>query len=320
MTTTLLDIAKANGSDDIVGLVEEAAVATPEVTGMVSFANQPRQVPGVGDSRTIRGISYKTLIRTALPTTGFRDINEGTAATKSTYENRTVETFTMNPRWTADKAAADRYEDGAAAWIAMEAMGHMESAFQTLGKQFYYGTNATHGHAKGFPGLLQSYDSANMVVDAGGTTATTGSSLWAVRFGVQDVRWVWGNDGELNLSDVDERDVDDSDGNPYTAYFQELHAYAGLQVLSTQSIGRIKKLTEDANKGLTDDRISDLLAKFKVNKYPHALFASRRSIKQLQQSRTATNPTGAPAPWPTEAFGVPLLPTESISDVEDLAL
>ena len=108
--TTLLDIAKANGSDAAVGLIEEVLNAFPEVQ--------------LGAARTIKGLSYKTLVRTALPTASFRSANEGTPPTKSTSENRVVECFILNPRWECDKAVADAYEDGASAYIAMEADGH----------------------------------------------------------------------------------------------------------------------------------------------------------------------------------------------------
>jgi hypothetical protein len=43
---------------------------------------------------------------------------------------------------------------------------------------------------------------------------------------------------------------------------------------------------------------------------------SRTSLFELQASRTATNPTGAPAPFPTEAFGVPIIVTDSIPEDE----
>jgi hypothetical protein len=122
-----------------------------------------------------------------LPATAsaFRNANEGVAATKSTWENRVIECFTLNPRWECDKAVADRYEDGAQAFIALEADGIMRASMLTLGSQFYYGI--TNGDAKGFPGLLAAYDSTNMVVDATGTTAST---VWAVKFGPQAVQWV----------------------------------------------------------------------------------------------------------------------------------
>lgn len=302
---TLMDIAIANGSDQLTGLIEDVAKAHPEIE--------------IGAARPIKGISYKTLVRTALPATGFRNANEGTATQKSRWENRTFEAMILNPQWEADVAVADRHEDGAEAFIALEASGQMESSMQTICTQFYYGTG-TGGDAKGMPGLLQSLDTTNMVVDAGGTTDNIASSVWAVRFGPKSVQWLWGNNGNLGLSDITKVRVTDASGNPYTAYRQEILAYPGLQFGEVFAAGRIKKLTTDSGKGLTDTLIAQLLAKFPVGRLPDVLLMSRRSLQQLQSSRTATTTTGAPAPFPTEAFGIPIRPTDAILNTETLAL
>lgn len=298
---TLLDIAKANGSDAAVGLIEEVLTYSPEVM--------------LGPARTIRGLNYKTLVRTALPGVSFRDANEGTAATKSTVENRLVECFTFNPRWECDKAVADRHEDGAAAFIAQEASGIMQSSMIYMGSQFYYGTS---NDAKGFPGLAAAVDSA-MVLDATGSTASTGSSVWGVTWGPQSVQWVYGAGGMLSVSELTEQRILDASDNPYTAYCQELLAYPGLQVGNKYAISRIKNLTEDSGKGLTDILIAKLLEKYPVGYRPDVLFMNRRSLRQLQASRTATNVTGAPAPFPTESFGVPIQVTDSITSTEAIA-
>lgn len=300
--TTLLDIAKANAADPVVGLIEEVVTFSPEVQ--------------FGSARTIRGLNYRTLVRTALPGVAFRNANEGAALTKSTWENRLIECYTLNPRWECDKAVADRYEDGATAFIAMEADAMLKSSMIHLGSQFYYGTS---NDSKGFPGLVAAYDSTNMEVDAGGTTSSTGSSVWAVKFGAQGVQWVYGANGQLAMSDVSEQRVLDGSSNPYTAYCQELLAYVGLQVGNKYAIGRIRDLTEDSGKGLTDARIASLLEKFPVGYKPDYLFMNRRSLRQLQSSRTATNPTGAPAPFPSESFGIPIVVTDSITSTESLS-
>ena len=301
--TTLLDIAKANGSDAAVGLIEEVVTYSPEVQ--------------LGAARSIKGLNYKTLVRTGLPSVSFRDANQGTTPSKSPWENRLVEAFSLNPRWECDKAVADVYEDGAQAFIALEAAGIMQASMMALGSQFYYGVS---NDAKGFPGLIAAYDADNMVVDAEGTTVNTGSSVWAVTWGPQAVQWVIGNNGALTVSDVTEQRVLDSDNKPYTAYCQELMSRIGLQVGNKYAVGRIKKLTDETGHTLTDNRLSSLLAKFPVGFRPSHFLMSRRSLMQLQQSRTATNPTGAPAPVPTEAFGVPIVATDSIVDTEALTL
>jgi len=307
---TLLDVIKRNGTDAAVGLIEEAGKATPEVL--------------LGGARTIAGLNYKTRVRTGLPTVGFRQVNQGTAVSKSTMEQRLIECYLMNPQFEVDKAAADAAEDGAGAYLAEEAVGITQAAMQALGVALFYGADTTFGKSDAFPGFLQSYDSANMVVDAAGTTDNVASSVWLVRWDVQDVRWVLGEGGRAEVTDPVEVRLTDGSGNPYTGYRQELYLRPGLQVGSVYSLCRIKKLTTDSGKGLTDALIDEAMAKFPAGKPPNACYMARRSRRQWKNSRTATSPTGAPAPWPDTIDGpegqIPVYTTDSISVVETLAL
>lgn len=75
----MLDLAKMNGSDKDVGLIEENLNAAPEAA--------------ILPARIIKGTSFKTLVRTAYPLTGFRQANGSTQPTKSTYVNKMFETF-----------------------------------------------------------------------------------------------------------------------------------------------------------------------------------------------------------------------------------
>lgn len=306
MPTTLLDIAIMNNSDREVGLIEEVVPYVPEM----------QIIP----ARTIEGIMFKTLVRTALPTVGFRDANEGSPISQSVYENRLVEAFIMNPQWQCDQAVADAHEDGPAALLAVEATGMTTAAFITASRQLYYGRDVSSGgDAKGHPGFIQAHDT-NMVVDAGGSTAGTGSSVWAVKTGPQAVQWVVGNNGDMTVKDPIIQRVLDKDGKPFDAYLQSMLARLGVMVGSRYSLGRIKKLTADSGKGLTDDLLGALLAKFPVGHKPDVFLMSRRSQEQLRASRTATNATGAPAPLPEDAFGIPIEVTDAISDTEALTL
>lgn len=340
---TLLDIVKKNGSDAEVGLVEEATLGIPEISGKTIVGGQEITLPGVASARTINGLQYKTLVRTKLPRVPFADAGGASAQTKSTYENRLVETYTMNPNWGGAKTVLDKSEDGPEVHMALEAEAHVEAAMQTVGRCFYYGQDTTAvtlpdgdagtlGDAKGFPGLLDVYDSTNMVVDAGGTTANTGSSVWLVRFGPRFVQWVFGADGQFELSDVTLRAAyGATTASEYTKYHQELFCYPGLQVSSPQCVCRIKKLTADSGKTLTDDLIGAALAKFRLNMQPHVIFMSKRSREQLRASRVAmwtastgsrrqAGTSGINVPTPTEWEGIPIVATESLLDVEPLTL
>ncbi|MBA7711876.1 hypothetical protein ES703_120843 [subsurface metagenome] len=181
---TMLDIAKMNGSDALVGLIDEIAGIYPEWDG--------------GFARTIKGTQYKTLVRTALPTVGFRNANEGVETTKSTRVQRLVECFILDASWDVDAAVADANDDGPEAACALEALDHFEGGVKTACSQLYYGTSADD---KGFSGFITNVDST-MVVDATGTTASTGSRVWGVKWGIRDVAWVAGRNGRMAEGDI----------------------------------------------------------------------------------------------------------------------
>lgn len=294
----LLDIAKRNGTDAVVGLIEETATATPEIL----------TIP----ARTIKARRYKTKVVTQLPVVGFRDANEGTATTKAIVENRLVETFIMSPRWQGDIAVLDEHEDGRDAAMNEEAVLHTSAALITLAKQFYYGAS---NDSKGYPGLRNSVLST-MEVDAQGSD--TLSSVWALKLGPQAVQMVWGLNGALRLSDPRRESASDEDGNEYEALKQTFEgAYPGLAVHNVKAIARIKNLSDDSNT-LTDALMSQLMEKFPEAFKPDVIFMTRRSQSQLRTSRTAYHPTGQEAQTPEMFDGVPIRISEALSNNESV--
>lgn len=309
---TLLDIAKLNGNDAVVGLIEENLTYAPELS--------------VFPARTIKGTQYKTVIRDGLATTGFRNANEGQAPTKSSYRNALVECQIFGGNVIVDKAVAAAHEDGAEAFKALEADGVMKSALISLGKQVWYGTS---NDSKGFPGL-QAFVDSSMTIDAGGTTAGTGSSVYAVCLGPKLVQMIFGQGLAFAMSSwADQLMAGATAGTYYAAEVASLTAWAGLQAVDKYSVARLKDATADTGKGVTDAQLAALLALFPVGYTPSAFFMSRRSRSQLQASRSVvlnstgsskiTSSTEAVAPLPTEAFGIPIIATDCLLNTETLS-
>jgi len=321
---TLIDIAVASGTDKAIGLIDETLEVHPELA--------------LVHARTISGVHYKTLVRTVLPTVAFRNANEGYESKKAVYENRLVETFILNPRWECDKAVADRYEDGPEAFIALEASAIMEAAMQHLCSCFYYGLTTlaakprhlTAGDTKGFPGLHDAMGltvGTDILVDATGADASEGSSVFAIKTGPKDVQWVWGNHGQMQVDDpTTERILEPATAattaKPFTAYCQEMLAYPGIQVGNRFCVGRVAEIgkADSGGTSLTDVMIAKLYSLFPTGTQPDMFLMSRRSHAQLRANRTATSPTGAPAPFPTEWEGVPIHVTDAILNTEEIAL
>lgn len=310
-TATLLDIAKLNGNDKVVGLIEENLTAAPEVS--------------LFPARTIKGTSYSTVTRTGFPSVGFRDANDGSTPSKSSFQKKLVECFILSGAVQVDKAVAMAYEDGPAAWEMIEASGVMRQALINIGKQIWYGTG-TSGDTKGFPGMKAALPIGTATVyDAGGNTSTTQSSVYGVKFGPQDAQLILGNNQSFDLSEfTDQQLTGATAGTYFAARVASLTAWVGLQANNVNSIGKVANLTVAVP--LTDTILATWLAQYPVGYQPDRIFMSRRSRMQLQKSRTVVLNGGATgkmdgasaniAPLPTEAFGIPITVTDSILDTD----
>ena len=194
----------------------------------------------------------------------------------------------------------------------------LKAAFFAAEAQVLKGT--VGGAAAGFSGLADALlFGGAMVVNAGGTTAATGSSVYAVRStpDLNNVSVIMGANGMIDVGETVVQRLAGATGT-YPAYYTPISAWMGLQIGSSYSAGRICNITEDSGKKLTDALLAQLIEKFPAGRGPNYLVMNRRSLRQLQASRTATNPTGAPAPFPSEAFGIPIVVTDAISSTEAL--
>lgn len=313
--STLADIAKANGVEQV---INEASRTHPELAVIASFP--------------LVGIAVKSVVYTgSTNTTGsFRQPGAGTTDITETSEERTFECFTAEPRIEEDAAIADRYDKGPLEWMQAKSARVLSLEMLAWAQQMYYGSG---NNALGFPGLIQTYDATNMVVDAGGTTANTGSSVWLVRAAPADnptddgVRWRFGNNGQMLFDPVQKLPFLDPANNAkkLMKYHTAFTAFPGFQVQSLLRVCRIKKITADNGCTLTDALLNTALTKFRVGYGPTHIFMTLRSLQQLQKSRTAVNPTGQQAPWPDFILGadgqqVKIYVTEALSNTESLTL
>lgn len=312
---SLLDLAKLNGNDRVVGLIEENQNAAPEVLRF--------------PVHQIRGTSYKTGVRTGFPDVGFRDANGGQSAGKSTFKQLLISCYIFGGNVVADEALAKGYEDGEEAFKMLEADGVMNAALLKLGRQIFDGTVSD---SKGFPGLKShtTYGgtTANgnaLTINAGGSTANTASSCYLVRTGLKDVQMVAGNNSGFELGEWHKQLVAASDGSGnFMAHVAALTSWLGLQVGNEECVRRIANLTDDSGKGLTDALLAQAMATFPVGKQPNLIICNRFQASKLQRSRTvtlfgqgSTRPVGeAVAPFPTEYLGIPIIVTDSIGNTD----
>ena len=300
-------------------VINDQNLADIDVSNLFNMSPAIEILPAVPASN---GTVHKYLRETGAPTPGFRAINDGidNSISDDTLVSATLQI--MDASFAVDVELAKSYKKGKEAFIQRELARHLRQAFFTAEKQIWYG-NQSPGSTAGFEGIadvLPYLDSTGIVVNAGGSTVSTGSSVYAVRVSDDSgFAVVAGNDGKIDVEDTVIQRIAGSATGTFAGYYTAASGYMGVQIGSTYDIGRIANLTEDSGKGLADDLISSLLSEFKSGMGPTHLFMSRRSLKQLQQSRTATNPTGTPAPFPKNAFDIPIVVTDSILDTEAIA-
>jgi hypothetical protein len=267
------------------------------------------------------GTIHKFIKESAAPTVGFRAINVGRSNSKSGDTLVTATLQLLDASFDVDKAMADSFiRGGADAFMAREAKRSLKAAMFALEKQILQGTIG--GDAAGFTGIADSLSAlANaFVLNAGGTTAATATSIYLIRHNNDgmDAQVVIGNDGRLEIDPYFMSTVSDSLSSRFTSYHQPILGYCGLQIGGAASIVRIGNITADAGKGATDALISKALALFPAARQPNVMAMGRRSLQQIQASRTATTTTGAPAPIPQDSFGIPIVVTDAIGVTEAL--
>lgn len=270
------------------------------------------------------GVVHKYVKETGAPVVGFRDVNAGRDLDSSDETGVSIDLKALDWTFQCDVLLANGYRRGKEAYLAKEGLRHIAATLLKFEKQVINGT-AGVGDAAGFTGFRQATTvdalADAMVVNAGGTTAATASSVWGVRIAENGVCGVYkGPNGfEMEETVIQQRVVNPgTDNKTLPTYYTPGFAWLGVQVGSAYDIGRIANLTGDSGKGLNDALIYDLLSKYPVGNLPTHLLMSRRSLKQLRASRTATNATGAPAPIPTEVEGIPIVVTDAIADTEAL--
>lgn len=279
------------------------------------------------DFRSATSTKFISLAVVALPTAGaFVNYNEGFTNSDASLEVREFDCSLVGGQVKAERITANKWnaEHGNVGygWFDLQFMLKMKSQGIEMEKQIIKGTAYD---AKGFPGLkeLTPYVSGNVVaatettakyqhkrsvIDAGGSTANTSSSVYAIiEDPVDGVQGVIGNDGQANgeLFVLSEMLVSNEAPNANEATkkslhdLQQFHGHIGLSLCgfnqSPNSVvpvqfgcRRICNLTAQTGKGLTDALMSKLERSFGNSKRPTKYIMATRSGEQLAAARQAT--------------------------------
>lgn len=307
----------ANASNTLNGLIQlnDQNLADINVSNLLQDAPVLAALVAVQASN---GTLHKYLKETVACGAGFRDVNAGVDNVASQDELVTRTLKILDATFARDKALAMGYSKGVAAYMEREAVRALRAAFFAAEKQII---NGTGNAADGFEGLLDTLNDLDlsMVVNAGGTgSGTIKTSCYLIRSTESDVAVIAGNDGKIDVGEMAEVRLLDGSNKPYTGLQVSILGWLGLQIGSAYSACRIANITDETGKGLTDDLIGKAISKFPAGRGATHIICNRDALAMLRDSRTATNATGAPAPFPADAFGVPIITTDAISSTENL--
>ena len=265
------------------------------------------------------GTEHKYLKQTTASSAAFRAALDGITKTKSADTLVTDTLAILDGSFDTDVALADAYKGGRDAWLELELVRTMKQVFSHAESQIIYGVGSD---ATGFPGLIDNAQldalADTMVHNGSGTTATEQTSVFLLRSGADDVSFVLGNDGNIVVEDEPSIIQKAGSGSGvFPALWVPVTGYAGFQIGGAYSAARIANVhASDSGANLDDGLVAEALSLFPASRQPNLCVMNRQAQKMLQQSRTATTTTGAPAPFPTEVFGIPIVVTDAITSTE----
>ena len=301
----------ANDLLTVADFISDALDVDPtETTEVLNQSPTVNRVP-IGDTSD-GSETHKYNKYTGAPVVGFRAANAGRDYDHSVDTVVTVTCKILDFSWRVDYAEANAWRRGPEDLIRREGMRHLQAALFKLEQQLFYGTGSL-GDSDGFSGIAQStYVDAtgdDMVVGAGGSTANSQTSAYFLRTGFDDVRFVTPMGRGPSLGETIVTEANDSN---HPVYYTPASMYVGVQLGGKYSIGRVANIES----AFDDDDIADVLSAFPAGMGPSFGVMNRTALKLLRQSRTATNTTGVPAPFPSDAYNVPLMTTDGIVNTE----
>jgi len=307
----------AGETNTLTGLIQmnDQNLADINVTDLLEEAPLLKVINAVTASN---GTQHKYEKQIIAPGVGFRDPNTGLLNTAGKRQLVSLDLKLMDAGFDRDRAIAMSFKDGSAAYMDKETIPSLKTAFSAAEKQMINGTSEDASGNAGFADALGTI--GDKVISAGGVIADKQTSVYLIKSGDDDVSSVIGNEGNITMSDMFDNFLvtNQTTGAGYDTFRVAILGYMGVQMGSIQSAVRIANLDTVAK--LDDSLLSLAISKFPAGKKPTHIAMNSQSLLQLQDSRTATNPTGKEAPFPTEVHGIPIVDTDSIGITEAIVV
>lgn len=330
----------------------------PYLAGMILAVQEQTPVWNSFPMNELNGTSMLALALASLPAAiGFLDINEGMTSTKAQLVTGRVDAARIGALIESAVSSTKLWEqqNPGINYIDFQVKKRLVAELQNIEKVIFLGTVQD---AKAFYGLKQicapttantqaltasaTYPFTKTVLNVGGSTSNTATSVFSVCHGPEDVTLYMGGPqgvaGFLSMSPIVEQYQLDPGSTtkkqPY--YITSGEGYCVLSVFGSgeafadrsypqYSVRRAMNITADSGKGCTEAVLDKLIAMHPQGHKPTAFYMSIRSQEQLLADRIANgvvqlNPshTGTVrAGLPTEHRGIPIIVAEAaITDTQ----
>lgn len=260
-------------------------------------------------AHSVLGQTFKTIKKTGNPTVGFRTENAGRFFSKATYATVTQSMNILDASFQLDYSVANTDDRGRAVRMAQELRDHMRAAMYLIEDQIWNATDAN-----GFSSLPSQIDADMLIASDTPTGAEEAAPVYMLHTGPTGVGLILGEDGRITVGDEVVINAQDGSGKNYPAIYTPVTGYIGLQVMHKYAVAG-----KDASVTVNDDLVDDLYTKFPIGMRSNLLIITNRTgMKKLRASRTATSPTGSPAPYPATWNAVtppiPIMETDALAN------
>lgn len=351
---TAVEIAIMRGAPMSLGVLRQVQAAVPLFSGF--------------DMRTTAATHFRTLVISALPDVNpFRNLGDGFLSGKATLTLRKFDCSYMGGLVVAQSDVArvwnEENQEIDFDYFTLQASTRIQADLLKVEKQMVYGTAI---NPQGFPGLKQmtpgnisanvlsltetaeDTDYTKTVINAGGSTSNTGSSVYSVRFGQLDCQLVMGGTSAgAELFEFGERRIQSiapDASKPNELAEHEIAQYSGhiglsvagfsgtegAQVPSQYALRRLTNLTAQTDCGLDDTKMQKLLDSHPATHRPSVFVMNGRSGDQWATSRRSTGSVtfvgnmgsgrdgviNRAPPRPTEFDGIPVIYTPAIKSTD----
>jgi len=211
---------------------------------------------------------HKTTVRTGLPQATWRLLNNGVPNAKSTTAQITDTCGNLETYSVIDKDIAD-LNGNTAEFRLSEVRAFLEGMSQQVASTFIYGNQ--HLNPERFTGLAPRYSTvttassqtANNVLDAGGTASNAQTSMWIVTWGNDTIHGIFpkGKITGLQHRDMGEWPVADASGNTYQAYRDHFKWEVGLCLRDWRYTVRIANIDPAQLTGVSAANLINLIVR-----------------------------------------------------------